>query len=183
MPFEARAEASSVASLGLYSCSLSKISLGNEIVEHKQKPWGERGGWRWTADQTSRRFHVQRQVSSSACKSSYHESSPNMHVTHREGHRARDHFHWVRKRRSPMSPSPGLIIPRSSVPGSTPPTQSSTPSGHSSAARLRPPSLANMDTEMMRGTPQSLSVSIAAHTVEPVAMIGSTMIASSGVWT
>ncbi|KAG4219555.1 hypothetical protein PC116_g31966 [Phytophthora cactorum] len=60
---------------------------------------------------------------------------------------------------------------------STPATHISTASGHSSAARRTPSAAATTDRTMMRLTPHSLRVCMAAAQVPPVAMTGSTTIA------
>jgi hypothetical protein len=90
------------------------------------------------------------------------------------------YFPTVKNNLSPTSPKPGLIIPFSSVSASTPPTQSSTPCGQISEAFCKPAWLARTETAIIRGTPQSRRVSIAAQTVEPVAMMGSMTMARSG---
>lgn len=90
------------------------------------------------------------------------------------------YFPSVKNSRSPISPKPGLIMPFSSTSSSHPPTHTSTPSSHSPHALANPSSVAKIAHTIILLTPQSFSVSIAAHAVAPVAITGSTMIASSG---
>lgn len=85
----------------------------------------------------------------------------------------------VRNKRSPTSPSPGLIIPLSSKSSSIPPTQTSVASGHSPAALLTPPAHPNTLIRITLCTPHSFSVCMAATAVPPVAMTGSRMMARS----
>lgn len=89
------------------------------------------------------------------------------------------YFPIVKNNLSPMSPRPGFIMPFSSTSPSQPPTQTWTPSSHSWQAWRNPCSVAKMLTTIMRFTPQSLRLSMAAEAVAPVAMTGSTMMASS----
>ena len=83
------------------------------------------------------------------------------------------HLPNVKNNRSPMSPSPGLIIPRSLSSLSIPPIQISVPSAHSSAAFMTPTWAPRMLIRITRSAPHSLSVCIAAAAVPPVAITGS----------
>lgn len=85
----------------------------------------------------------------------------------------------VKNNLSPISPSPGLSIPRSVSSSSTPASQISTPAGHSAAAALTPGRAPRTDNTMMRFAPHSRSVWMAATQVPPVAMTGSRMTARS----
>lgn len=90
------------------------------------------------------------------------------------------HFPLVKNNRSPTSPNPGTIMPLASTCASTPPTQTSTPSLHSSAALLTPASAPSTLMTRTRSTPHSFSVWIAATDVPPVAMMGSRRMARGG---
>lgn len=83
------------------------------------------------------------------------------------------HFPTVKNKRSPISPNPGLSIPPPVTPSSTPATQISVPSPHSSAALLTPSLAPSIETTRTRRAPQSRSVWMAAAQVPPVAMTGS----------
>jgi hypothetical protein len=87
------------------------------------------------------------------------------------------HFPIVKNKRSPTSPSPGLIIPLSFNSSSIPPTQTSVASGHSPAALVTPPAHPRTLIKTTLCTPHSLSVCIAAAAVPPVAITGSRIIA------
>jgi hypothetical protein len=84
-----------------------------------------------------------------------------------------NHLPIVRYKRSPMSPSPGLIIPLSFSSSSIPPTQTSVASGHSPAALVTPPAQPKMLIRITFCTPHSFNDCIAAAAVPPVAMTGS----------
>lgn len=79
---------------------------------------------------------------------------------------------------SPISPTPGTIIPRSFTLESTAPTHTSTPSGQQFAARLIPCSEASTLSMITFCTPQSRSRRMAASAVAPVAITGSSSTAS-----
>jgi hypothetical protein len=119
----------------------------------------------------------------------FRSSNPSSDSCHRtttrpptlpRSHPPQFHFPSVKNNRSPISPNPGLIIPLSSTSLSHPPTQTSTPSSHSSHALLNPSSDANTAHTIILLTPHSRSDSIAAHAVAPVAITGSHIIASAG---
>lgn len=91
------------------------------------------------------------------------------------------HFPMVKNSLSPTSPRPGLIIPRSFICPSTPPTQISTDSPpFSSAARFTPCSLPSTLITTTFFTPHSSSVCMAALEVPPVAITGSRSMAMEG---
>jgi hypothetical protein len=87
------------------------------------------------------------------------------------------HLSNVKNNRSPISPNPGLIIPRSLSSLSIPPIQISVLSAHSSAAFVTPTWAPRILIRITRSAPQSLSVWIAAAAVPPVAITGSMSIA------
>ena len=92
------------------------------------------------------------------------------------------HFPIVKNSLSPTSPRPGLIIPRSFICPSRPPTQTSTDSlPFSSAALLTPSSLPSTLITTTFFTPHSSSVCMAALEVPPVAITGSRRIAIGGI--
>lgn len=89
------------------------------------------------------------------------------------------HFPIALNNLSPISPKPGTIIPLPSYEASTAPTHNSTPSPHDSAALRTPGSVPNTEITSTRFAPHSRRRCIAASAVAPVAMTGSTRIASS----
>lgn len=95
----------------------------------------------------------------------------NMNMNH-------NHFPIVKNNLSPTSPRPGFNIPVSVNSLSIPASHSSTPSGHSSAARTTPGTAPSTESTMIRCVPHSRSVWMAAAQVPPVAMTGSRMMAS-----
>lgn len=87
------------------------------------------------------------------------------------------YFPIVKNKRSPTSPRPGFNMPLFVNSLSTPASQISTPSGHSSAARRTPTSAPTTLSTNTFCAPHSLNVWIAAAQVPPVAMTGSRMMA------
>ena len=85
------------------------------------------------------------------------------------------YFPSVKNNRSPTSPNPGFIMPLSLISSSMPASQISVPSGHSFAAFKAPTRAPSTDITIIRPTPHSLRVWIAATQVPPVAMTGSTI--------
>ena len=89
------------------------------------------------------------------------------------------HFPNVPNNLSPTSPIPGLIIPLSSNSSSTPATLTSVLSDHSPATFCNPEAQARTLITMIRWTPHSFNVWMAATAVPPVAMTGSRITARS----
>lgn len=106
-------------------------------------------------------------------KHSFAQISQNARVFYCGETTTTSHLPNVKNNRSPMSPSPGLIIPRSLSSLSIPPIQISVPSAHSSAAFMTPTWAPRMLIRITRSAPHSLSVCIAAAAVPPVAITGS----------